>query len=158
MLVLESFNKSLKVNDGSEEVKLITEFLTMLKERYLQKKGTDDEFEVIRIFVNNTESSISKHLTGDMPWLASPGSKLMHELDSSYFWYGQSTHYLLKYHIPIFAFSSDGNLVRKTMYPTFEVSEFPFFAGSLEEEALSQLITCWRLDYSNFRYNGRIYM
>nr|XP_017222424.1 PREDICTED: probable nucleoredoxin 1-2 isoform X2 [Daucus carota subsp. sativus] len=157
MLVLESFNNLLNVDDGSKEVMSIIEFLTKLKERYFRKKGTDDEFEVIRILVNNTESSVSKHLVGDMPWLVSPGSKLMHELDSSYFWYGRSTYDVLLFHIPIFAFSADGKLVRKTMYPTFEASEFPFYAGSLEDETLCQLITCWGLDYSNFRYNGRIY-
>ncbi|KAL6542787.1 hypothetical protein OROHE_010307 [Orobanche hederae] len=160
MLVLETFDVSRVVGDGSTEVKSITEFLTMLKERYLQKKGSDDEFEVIRILVSNTESSVNKHLVGDLPWLVSPGSKLMHELHSSFFWYGQSTCDLLKDHIPIFAFNPDGKLVRKTMYPTFEVSEFPFYAGSLEEETLSQLNTYWGYDYLEheyFRYNGRIY-
>ncbi|KAL6544859.1 hypothetical protein OROMI_023721 [Orobanche minor] len=159
MLVLETFDVSRVVGDGSTEVKSITEFLTMLKERYLQKKGSDDEFEVIRILVSNTESSVNKHLVGDLPWLVSPGSKLMHELHSSFFWYGQSTCDLLKDHIPIFAFNPDGKLVRKTMYPTFEVSEFPFYAGSLEEETLSQLNTYWGYDYLEdeyFRYNGEM--
>ncbi|KAL6586547.1 hypothetical protein OROMI_001535 [Orobanche minor] len=62
-----------------------SEFLIPLKERYLQTKGTDDEFEVIRILINNTESSISKDLVGDMPWLVSPASELIHDISSSYF-------------------------------------------------------------------------
>lgn len=92
--------------------------------------------------------------------LVSPASELKHDLGSSPFWYGIHTNYLFEFHLPIYAFSLDGRLVRKTLFPKFEDRKFPFYAGGLEEETLSQLFVLRSWDVNceeTFRYSGRIY-
>ncbi|XP_074375790.1 putative nucleoredoxin 1 isoform X2 [Apium graveolens] len=157
MFVLESSAADWMSKD-SEDLVLYTEFLTRLTERYIQNKGTDYEFEVILISTSMTKSSFYKDLVGDMPWLVSSANELILDLSSSYYWYGISTNELIEFFFPILAFNPDGRVVRKTLYPKFEDVEFPFYAGGLEDEMLSQLITLSMWDYSRFfRYNGRIY-
>lgn len=139
---------------------MMIKHLTMLKEKYLRTRGTDDEFEVISILRKNAESLICKDLVGDMPWLVSSASELLYDLGSSSFWYGICTHFLFNFSLPILAFDLDGRLVRKTLCAEYEDSKFPFHAGVLDEEMLSHLSTSRRKDdnsYEDFRYNGRIY-
>lgn len=58
----------------------------------------------------------------------------------------------------LLAFDQDGKLVRGTIFPAFENADFPFYAGSMEEETLSQLIGLYGWNYWNFCTNeGRIY-
>lgn len=137
----------------------ITKFITMLKEKYFQTKGNDDEFEVVRILINDIESSIYRDLVGDMPWLVSPASDLIYDLGSSNFWYGIDDFYLLTCTLPVLAFDQDGRLVRKTLRAKFEDLKFPFFTGLLEEKTLSSLSTPCSDNYRRmvFKYNGRIY-
>lgn len=48
----------------------------------------------------------------------------------------------------LFAFNPDRKLVRKTIYLTVEDAKFPFSAGDLEEEAMTQLTTYFSWDYT----------
>lgn len=146
-------------------------FLRMLKEKYLQVKGTDDEFEVIHVVESTdsvfldikkhyirrvqskTESFASIHI-GELPWLISDETKLLPSFGSCLYFEG----YVHSYHSSIFAFDLDGRLVRRSFYPTFEDTDFPFYAGDLEEETLSQLNECFEWNYWNyFEKKGRIY-
>lgn len=127
-------------------------FLIMLKGRYLLTKGTDDEFEVIRILADNLEFSPSrpfelkdKHCLaslekdlGDNNWISCRASELKESICSSDYWYGRpiDDFYLF---LPVLAFNRDGRLVRKAIFPSIEDMKFPFYAGGLENEILSQL-------------------
>lgn len=46
------------------------------------------------------------------------------------------------------AFDQDGRAVRKTINPSIEDMDFPFYDGSMEEEVFSQLTE--RLNWENF--------
>ncbi|XP_074381648.1 putative nucleoredoxin 1-1 [Apium graveolens] len=145
MLVLERFDVDFNENNAYKG------FLLMLRGSYLKTRYTD-EFEVIRVIIDNTESCGGKHLNlGHLERLLSLdrnfagilgfvtlASSLKLDLSSSHFWYGKSLSDFQSY-FQIFAFERNGRLVRKTMYPTFENLEFPFYAGSLEEETSAQL-------------------
>lgn len=159
ILVLDSFDALKSISDDKTSAQRITKSLTMLKEKYFLTKGTDDEFEVIRILVNNTESLIYKDLVGDMPWLVSPESDLKYDVVSSRFWYGLDAYFLFILCLPILAFDQDGRVVRKTLHAELEDMKFPFFAGVMEEEMFSPLSTSSQEDFYRevFRYNGRIY-
>lgn len=126
-------------------------FLLKLKERYLESRGTDNEFEVIHILEEDKESVLPMQ---DLPWLVSRVSKLLpggNDFLFKNFGYDEHNSTLL-------AFNQDGNVVRKTMYPVFEDTDFPFYLGSMMEEAVSQLINMLQLDYWNVYPNkGRIY-
>ncbi|XP_074365766.1 putative nucleoredoxin 1 isoform X1 [Apium graveolens] len=127
-------------------------FLIMLKGRYLLTKGTDDEFEVIRILADNLEFSTSvpfdsqnkrclaspERELGDNNWISCRASELKENICSSNYWYGRSIDDFYLF-LPVLAFNRDGRLVRKVITPSFEVDEFPFYAGGLENEMLSQL-------------------
>ena len=125
-------------------------FLIMLKEAYLVLKGTNDEFEVIHILENEMKTMIPIQ---DLPWLVSlekdllPGGYDFHECYEDY--HVNST---------FLAFDQEGQLVRRTIYPVLENLDFPFYAGSMEEETLSQLIMNFGWDYWTYYPNkGRIY-
>lgn len=111
----------------------------MLKRLYRKAKGTDQEFEVIRVLIGNDESSSSKKFIGRMPWLVSHASEWIHANLGSYIWHNKPLDELI--YFPVFAFDQDGKLVRRTKYPTIEDARFPFSGCGLEEEALAQLNT-----------------
>lgn len=149
-----------------------TEFLQMLRDKYLQMKGTDNEFEVIHVVESSdsvyiaeymrcqpyrrgrgkTEPMVSLHI-GDLPWLVSLETKMLPAEFGSYLCFKDEC----MDNSMLFAFDRDGKLVRKTIYPTVEDARFPFYAGNLEEEALTPLTTYFSWDYSeNFREKWRI--
>lgn len=126
-------------------------FLLKLKERYLQLRGTNDEFEVIHILEEKEKCVLPMQ---DLPWLVSCVSKL---LPGSYDFFYKSFD-LDFFNSTLLAFNQNGNVVRKTMYPVLEDTDFPFYLGSMMEEALSQLIRRLRCDYWNvYPKKGRIY-
>ncbi|KAK1367343.1 hypothetical protein POM88_042904 [Heracleum sosnowskyi] len=95
-------------------------FKMKLLQRYMETKGTGDEFEVIHIGVRDGE---------DVPWLRPPtyfGPSSAVEALSRIFHYGYG----------ILAFDCDGKVVRATSKPRFLTENFPFYAGSIEEEKL----------------------
>ncbi|KAL6544898.1 hypothetical protein OROMI_023760 [Orobanche minor] len=102
------------------------EFLKMLKERYVQCKGTSDEFEVIHIM--EEEMGVSKHI-GYLPWLV---SELLPAVDWDFF-------YVHSLDMSFVFFDGNGRVVRKTILPSFENIDFPFCADGLEKEAWAQL-------------------
>ncbi|KAL6580367.1 hypothetical protein OROMI_008391 [Orobanche minor] len=102
-------------------------FLKMLKERYVECKGTHDEFEVIHI--SEREERVSKHV-GYLPWVLS-------ELVPVFGWDFFGAHH--SYSRSFVFFNSDGRVVRKTTWPSFENIDFPFCADGLEKEAWTQL-------------------
>ena len=63
---------------------------------------------------------------------------MLENICSSDYWYGSSIDDSDEF-LPILAFDRDGRLVRKTILPSFEDIEFPFYPGGLEVEMLSQL-------------------
>lgn len=117
------------------------EFLTMLKERYLQMEGTYDEFEVIYIPCSDWEDVFCfNELVADLPWFYSSFRELLPGGDSSsafFTYYGISDPtYMGSF---LLAFGQDGRLVRRTICPKFKHKDFPFYAGSLEDEAYCKL-------------------
>lgn len=125
-------------------------FLIKLKERYLELRGTDDEFEVIHILEEKEKGVLPMQ---DLPWLVSPASKLLpagYDIFCDYYGYRRVSVLL--------AFNQYGNVVRKTICPVLEDTDFPFYLGSMMEEALSQLIDKLQWDYWNFYpKKGKIY-
>lgn len=103
------------------------EFLKMLKERYVQCKGTHEEFEVIHIL--EWETGVSKHV-GYLPWLV---SELLPMVDWDFF----NVHH--SFSKSFVFFNGDGRVVRRTIWPSFENMDFPFCADGLEKEAWTQL-------------------
>lgn len=146
MLVFERFGVEHDFHQNSPNNK----FLLLLIGRYHQTKGTDDEFEVIRIVINGGELdlgdkcclvSLQRNLA-HADWIVSLASQLKQNV-GSYIWYGRPIDEF-EFFLPIVAFDQDGRLVRKTMYPTFENMKFPFYAGGLEEELSSELTALLR--------------
>ncbi|KAL8100902.1 hypothetical protein AgCh_032958 [Apium graveolens] len=139
---------------------LEVEFLKILKERYLQLKGTDYEFEVIYISYQ-ADKFCYDELVGDVPWFVSPANKFLEVIpENSAFltYYGK---YCYEYEWPfLLAFGRDGGLVRKTICPKFNHLDFPFYAGSLEDEAyhtISQYFFSdgyWNKDYQGLLRNS----
>lgn len=130
-------------------------FLMMLKKLYRKAKGTDHEFEVIRVLIGDEESRSSKcAFVGRMPWLVSHASEWIHANLGSYMWHNKPLDELN--YFPVFAFDQDGKLVRRTKYPTIENTCFPFSGCGLEDEALSQLNTHFEWNYWDYR-GGSIY-
>lgn len=110
--------------DEGELRKHEAEFLETLKDQYNQLKGTDDEFEVIHI----TALSAKTGHVADLPWFVQLRGR-----DDYIF-------NLVGFSVSLIAFDRNGRLVRKAAYPTFEDTKFPFYAGGLEKEALSQIV------------------
>lgn len=134
-----------------EDVESDHRFLTKLKERYLKLKGTNDEFEVIHILKKNMNTILPIQ---DLPWFVSLTSDLLPDSFDINGCYGDDDHC----QSTLLAFDQDGKLVRRTIFPVFENIDFPFYAGSLEEETLSQLIDLFGWDYWTFYPGkGRIY-
>lgn len=109
-----------------------------MKNRYIELKGTDDEFEVIQI---TDEPCPKNELVANLPWFV-----LARGQDYSLSKWFKYIDTLLM------AFDQNGRVVRKTIYPTFEDTNFPFYAGGIEKEALSQAVQFFRLDLFK---NGR---
>lgn len=100
-------------------------FWRMLRARYLQMKGTNDEFEVIHICTKEGYSYGKNIATTS--WLTLPANCE-----------GSSGSRPLGYYIfvgGLFAFDRDGSLVRRTRYPSIEREnmDFPFYSGGLKE-------------------------
>lgn len=135
-----------------------TEFLMTLKERYIHMKGTDDEFEVIHITKLCTDDEFggidirkllclkTEHVA-NLPWFVLPLSQDYDECLSILF----DLSFFQSCCPSLIAFDRDGRVVRKTVSPMFEDIDFPFYAGDLEKEALSQLLNAfsWNM-FSNF--------
>lgn len=111
------------------------EFLKMLKERYLQLKGTTDEFEVIYITYQDDKFCYNE-LVADAPWFVSPASKVFEEIQIKFPFSTYYGKYYFEYEWSfLLAFGQDGGIVRKTVCPKFMHLDFPFYAGSMEDEA-----------------------
>nr|XP_017254306.1 PREDICTED: probable nucleoredoxin 1 isoform X2 [Daucus carota subsp. sativus] len=128
--------------DGDCQCQIVG-FLKMLKEKYLQMKGTDEEFEVIHIVDKNeggnpnlfmrrngfkTESFASVHIR-DFPWLVSLKNNQLPASFGTYIYLDGDVRFLfplLENPCLILAFDQDARLVRRTFYPTLEDTNFPF--------------------------------
>lgn len=122
-------------------------FLNLLKESYLIMKGMSDEFEVIYITSSKNESSYDERIAS-MPWFVSPASQLLpidlssyccycHHLSGPSFLKCRCREWRLR--SSLLAFDRDGIVVRKSIDIAFEDHNFPFYAGSMEEEAFNEL-------------------
>ncbi|KAL1803828.1 hypothetical protein ACET3Z_032475 [Daucus carota] len=100
-------------------------FWRILRARYLQMKGTSDEFEVIHICTKEGYSYGKNIAT--TPWLTLPA----HSKGSS----GSSLLGNFTSVGGLFAFDRDGSLVRRTRYPSikWEKMDFPFYSGVWKE-------------------------
>lgn len=112
-----------------------TEFLKMLRERYLKMKGTCYEFEVI--YVPCDEFFYNEQLVVDMSWFVSPVSKFLPGGSALLAYYGEL--YFEYDWAFLLAFDGDGKIVRRTVDPVFKHVEFPFYGGTLEDEAYYKL-------------------
>ncbi|XP_074324880.1 uncharacterized protein LOC141661777 [Apium graveolens] len=127
----------------------------LLKERYINTEGSDDEFEVIQIVCHDNESLYNRLVT-DVPWLLHlfgyswaseliPGIFGFHNLDG-YDRFGETCSMI--------AFDQDGRAVRKTINPSVEDMDLPFYAGRMEEEVFSQLTERLNWEYFGEREEG----
>lgn len=126
-------------------------FLESLKDRYIELKGTDDEFEVIQI---TTDLCSKIEHVANLPWIVQPCGQdyRLSKWFNFYFTddgWGTSTF--------LIAFDQNGRVVRKTINPTFEDKNFPFYAGGLENEALSQAVNFFGLDIFDNGFPAAIY-
>ncbi|XP_074355030.1 putative nucleoredoxin 1 [Apium graveolens] len=138
---------------------IASDFLNKLKERYLDMKGTSDEFEVIYITNIKKEFPFNKPNKDVPSWFLSFASDLLPIDLSLYCCY---CHLLLvpgdfacwcgggfgkwRRKSSMLAFDHDGRIVRKSINLSFEDTDFPFSAGSMEDEAFSELrnVFLWR--------------
>lgn len=127
----------------------------MLKEKYRNMKGTSAEFEVVYITNSKKESQYIEHIKDVPSWFVSPASELLpidlgvyccycHLLSIpvvSAFWCGCWCGKFGEWRrrSSMLAFDQDGQVVRKSLELSFEDMDFPFYAGSMEEEAFSEL-------------------
>lgn len=139
--------------------RIASDFLNKLKERYLDMKGTSDEFEVIYITNIKKEFPYNKPNKDVPSWFLSFASDLLPIDLSLYCCY---CHLLLvpadfacwcgggfgkwRRKSSMLAFDRDGRIVRKSINLSFEDTDFPFYAGSMEDEAFSELsnVFNWR--------------
>lgn len=100
-------------------------FWRMLRARYLQMKGTNDEFEVIHICTKEGYSYGKNIAT--VSWLTLPA----HCKGSS----ASSLFGNFIFDGGLFAFDRDGSLIRRTRYPSIEREnmDFPFYSGVWKE-------------------------
>lgn len=123
-------------------------FLESLKDRYIELKGTDDEFEVIQI----TDEPCSKNeLVANLPWFVLARGEDYSLSKWFNFYLGWCTNTFLM------AFDQNGRVVRKTIDPTIEDKNFPFYAGGLEKEALSQAVDVFGLDIFEYGFPASIF-
>ncbi|KAL6541947.1 hypothetical protein OROGR_011433 [Orobanche gracilis] len=123
-------------------------FMETLKERYMKLKGTADEFEVIHIVEETFDNETRERHLANLPWFVQSGAVEGYECNLFNF-YKKYIGYAGG--CSLVAFDRDGRLVRRTIYPTVEDLNFPFHAGGLEKEALSQLIELFEWDGWNYR-------
>lgn len=111
-------------------------------------KSTDDEFEVIRI----TNLCSKMEHVANLPWFVLPLGQDYDSCVSILF-----DPLLSRYRgcTSLIAFDRDGRVVRKTIVRTFDDKDFPFYAGDLEKEAMSQLDNVLVWDKSSF--TGTVY-
>lgn len=113
-------------------------------------KNTTNEFEVIHISYEVQGSSYKGHVAAtrslthppfalDSPWLTHPA--FAYESDErklllSVFRFGRG----------LLAFDKDGRLLRRTICPSVETEDvdFPFHSGSLESDAVIELVSRFR--------------
>lgn len=125
------------------------DFLKMLKERYLRMKGTCYEFEVIYVPCD----SLYNVRAADMSWFVSPVDKLLPGGYALLNYYGQ-LYFQYDWSF-LLAFDGDGKIVRRTIHPLFKHVEFPFYGGTLEDEAYYKLNRYFFSDgYWNRHYEG----
>lgn len=132
----------------------------MLIERYLNTKNTSDEFEVIYI-TNSKHESPCIELIACMEWFVSIPSELLSIDRSLYCCYChlKPRPYCLHNRScfggsSILAFDQDGKVVRKSLEPSFDHFDFPFYAGSMQEEAFSGLNHFYNCSDLDFYYQG----
>ncbi|KAL6557219.1 hypothetical protein OROMI_017569 [Orobanche minor] len=111
------------------------EFKMMLRERYEEKKGKIDEFEVIHIAAREGEDVPWLRLHPDFPYEDSTASKILCDIFCN--GYG------------ILAFDLVGEVVRATSNPNFERKdcEFPFSDAPLEDEVALDLLHRFGWDF-----------
>lgn len=113
------------------------QFRVKLLEKYKETKGGSDEFEVI-YFQGGRSGRV-------VPWLIpSPCCVYTMDILSRVFDYGYG----------VLFFDADGRIVRATSNPGFEDDVFPFYAGSIEEEVRTDLITRFEWEDGDVIYNS----
>ncbi|XP_074362254.1 putative nucleoredoxin 1 [Apium graveolens] len=112
-------------------------FWRMLRARYVQVKGTENEFEVIHICKNITTYSYGKNIT-TMSWLRHPSRHPPYR--AGYNVCKILVRVFRKDVLGLFAFDRDGRLVRRTLFPSIERRNVDFPFGDMEEEFLKELV------------------
>ncbi|WOG99017.1 hypothetical protein DCAR_0418363 [Daucus carota subsp. sativus] len=115
-------------------------FLRRLKARYLEMKETDDAFEVIFV-PKKVGSPYGKHVFAAMPWLRHPHRPRRTNIVKLLCRFRRGDG--------IVAFDRDGTVVRRSTAPSIERGnkEYPFYAGGLEKEALTEVTEKYNWDY-----------
>lgn len=134
----------------------------MLEKRYLDMKNTSDEFEVIYITNSENESPYIQN-NANMKWFVSMASELLPMDCSSYRCYCH-LEAPRPYSLPrrscrggyssILAFDQDGKIVRKSLDLSIDYIDFPFYAGSMQEEAFSGLNYFYGWSGMDLQYQG----
>lgn len=118
-------------------------FWRMLRARYLQVKGTDNEFEVIHICKNKKAYSYGKNIA-PVSWLRHPSGNPSHRRPNIV------TEILSRVFrgnvVGLFAFEHDGRVVRRTLFPSIEEGNLDFPFGDLEKEFLRELVDKFEWD------------
>lgn len=120
----------------------------MLKVSYFSMKGTSDEFEIIYIAKSKKEFPYNQHIIDSESWLVSLVSELLpinlklyccycHLLSlppQPCSWCGEGWK-----RSTMLGFVQNGRVVIKSAMLTFADTDFPFYADSMETEALYEL-------------------
>ncbi|KAL8093183.1 putative nucleoredoxin 1-2 [Apium graveolens] len=140
--------------EGDEENQIrrkkVANFLSMLRKRYFDMKGTSDEFEVIYIITSGKKES-SYDMIIAAPWLVSIASELLPIDLSVHCCYCHllsapsrsscscDKHGKWRRESSMLAFDQNGTVVRKSLELSFKATKFPFYVGSMEKEAFFEL-------------------
>ncbi|XP_074369735.1 putative nucleoredoxin 1 [Apium graveolens] len=112
-------------------------FWRMLRARYVQVKGTENEFEVIHICKNRTAYSYGENIA-TMLWLRHPSRHPPRR--SGYNVCKILVRVFRKDVLGLFAFDRDGRLVRRSLFSSIERRNVDFPFGDMEEEFLKELV------------------
>lgn len=108
-------------------------FWRMLRAKYLQMKGTNDEFEVIHLCKTKGYSH-GKNIA-PTSWLSHP-SRRLHNVSDGVF----------KDDIGLYAFDRDGRVIMRTTEPSIKWRNVGFPFGSIIKEILRKLVVKFEWD------------